>query len=183
MGAQIGHDPASAPRTIKVWDPFVRVFHWALVASFACAYLLGDDGGDWHQMFGYTALGLVAARIVWGLVGSGPARFSAFVPSPRRLARYLRDLLAGREERYLGHNPAGAMMILALLSGVVALGLSGWMLGSDAFWGAKWLEELHEGIAATTLGLVAIHVAGVAFASYRHRENLVRAMITGRKRP
>ena len=183
MDMPLGRKTADAPETVKVWDPFVRVCHWSLVGGFAGAYLSGDDGGAWHEAAGYLALGLVAARILWGLVGTGQARFSAFVPSPRRLSGYLRALLAGRDERYLGHNPAGAMMILALLAGIVALGVSGWMLGSDALWGAKWLEEVHEGLAGTVLSLAAVHVAGVIFAGHRHRENLVRAMISGRKRP
>ena len=174
--------PVHAEETAKVWDPFIRTFHWSLVLSFVGAYVLSEDGGTYHQALGYAALGLVVMRIIWGFVASGYARFAGFIPSPTKLFCYLRDVIARREPRYIGHNPAGAIMILALLLAVIATGLTGWMMTTEAFWGAKWLEELHEGVATTTLALAGVHVAGVIFSSIRHRENLVLAMITGRKR-
>ena len=103
---------------VRVWDPAVRVFHWSLAGAFFAAYLLGDDGGAWHQAFGYAALGLVAFRVVWGFTGSQYAQFAHFVPSPSRFLGYVRAMLARREPRHLGHNPAGAVMIIALLSGI-----------------------------------------------------------------
>lgn len=167
---------------VRVWDPLVRLFHWSLAASFLGAYVLGEDGGDWHQTLGYVALGLIAFRMAWGVVGGRHARFADFVPSPSGLAAYLKDVLARREARYLGHNPAGGAMIVALLAAVAATGATGWLMTTDMFWGAEWLEETHEALAAGTLLLVGLHLAGVLFSSLRHRENLVRAMITGRKR-
>jgi cytochrome b len=167
---------------IVVWDPLVRIFHWSLAAVFFAAYLLGDDGGELHEAIGYVALGLVGFRLLWGIVGSRHARFSSFIPSTGVLLGYLKDVLARKEARYVGHNPAGAVMIVALLLTVVATGVSGWMMTVDFLWGAEWVEELHEALAATTLFLVGLHVAGVAFSSLRHRENLVSAMTTGRKR-
>jgi len=169
--------------TVRVWDPLVRVFHWSLVSAFFCAYLLGDDGGQWHQALGYTVLGLVAFRLFWGLVGSHHARFANFVPSYQTARGYLKDVIAHREARYLGHNPAGAVMIVALLLALIGTGFTGWLMTTDAFWDAEWVEELHETLANGTLLLVGLHVAGVIFSSLRHRENLVRAMFTGRKRP
>jgi cytochrome b len=172
-----------AGRTIRVWDPLVRLFHWSLVISFFGAYLLGEDGGWLHQALGYAALGLVAFRLVWGLIGSRYARFSEFIPSPTRLGGYIRDVLARKEARYLGHNPAGAVMIVALLLAVIGTGASGWLMTTDAYWQSEWVEEIHEALAGGTLALVGLHVAGVIFSSLRHRENLVRAMISGRKSP
>ena len=169
-------------KTVRVWDPLVRIFHWSLVAAFFGAYLLGDDGGSLHQALGYGVLGLVAFRLLWGVVGSRHARFVGFVPSPRRLIGYLKDLAARREARYLGHNPAGAVMIVALLLALIGTGASGWLLTTDAFWGSEALEEVHEALANGTLLLVGLHVAGVIFSSLRQRENLVRAMFTGKKR-
>lgn len=168
--------------TVRVWDPLVRLFHWCLVAAFGSAYLLGEDGGPLHQRLGYVVLGLVALRLLWGVVGSRHARFRDFVPSPAQLMAYLRDSAARREKRYLGHNPAGGAMIVALLLALATTGLSGWLGASDAFWGAEWLQELHELAAHATLLLAGLHVAGVAWSSLRHRENLVRAMFTGKKR-
>jgi cytochrome b len=173
---------ASKGNTVRVWDPLVRVFHWSLVLAFFGAYLLGDDGGQLHQALGYTVLGLVSFRLVWGLVGSRHARFAGFIPSYRQLMAYLKDVLAHREARYLGHNPAGAVMIVALLLALISTGTTGWLMTTDAFWDSNFLEEVHEILANGTLLLVGLHVAGVLFSSVRHRENLVRAMLTGRKR-
>jgi len=173
---------ASKSHTVRVWDPLVRVFHWSLVLAFFGAYLLGDDGGQLHQALGYTVLGLVALRLLWGLVGSRHARFADFIPSYRKLMSYLKDVLAHREARYLGHNPAGAVMIVALLLALIGTGTTGWLLTTDAFWDSNLMEEVHETLANGTLFLVGLHVAGVLFSSLRHRENLVRAMLTGRKR-
>lgn len=168
--------------TVRVWDPLVRIFHWSLVLAFFGAYLLGDDGGTLHQALGYVALGLVAFRMIWGVVGSHHARFSSFVPSFGRFWQYLKDIVAGREQRSVGHNPAGAVMIVALLAMVAATGITGWMTTTDAFWGSDWVAEVHEAGANGILILVGLHVAGVLFSSLRHRENLIRSMLTGRKR-
>ena len=169
------------PEAVKVWDPFVRVFHWSLVAAFFGAYFI--EGGDTaHDVLGYVALGLVTARIVWGFIGTQYARFSNFVPSPRRFIAYVRDALQRREPRSLGHNPAAAVMIVALICAVITTSVTGWMLTTDAYWGNELIEELHEVIANVTVGLVCIHVAGAIYESVRHHENLIRAMFTGRKR-
>ena len=176
------HGAGSAP-TIKVWDPFVRLFHWSLVLSFFGAYLLSEDNVTWHENFGYAALGLVSARIVWGFIGSRYARFSGFVPSAPTLVAYLKDLWTRREARSLGHNPLGGVMIIALLLCVISIGVTGWMMTLNQFFGIEWVEGVHETMANLTLGLVGLHVAGVLFSSLRHKENLVRAMITGRKKP
>lgn len=173
---------ASAPADeVRVWDPLVRLFHWSLVTALTGAFL-AEESLSIHEAAGYVALALIGLRIVWGFVGSRHARFVDFVPSPRGLARYLSSLAHGRAERHLGHNPAGGVMILALLTGVVAVGISGWLMTTDRFWGVRWLEELHEVLAYGLLGLIGGHVLGVLVSSLLHRENLVRAMIVGRKR-
>lgn len=183
MNASLSKPSAGERGTILVWDPLVRIFHWSLAVCFFGAYLLGEDGGTLHQTAGYAALGLVDFRLLWGMVGSRYARFSSFIPSTGVLLRYLKDVLKQKEARYVGHNPAGAVMIVALLTTVAAAGVSGWMMTADAFPSAEWVEEVHEAMANITLFLVGLHVAGVAFSSLRHRENLVWAMVTGRKRP
>lgn len=172
----------SSPPTIRVWDLFVRIFHWSLVAVFAVAWLTADEWDRVHNWTGYAAAGLVSGRIVWGFIGTKYARFADFVRPPGATLAYMGDVMGGTEKRYVGHNPAGAAMIVALLAGVLGLGLTGWMMTLDAYWGAEWLEEVHEILANGMLVLVALHIAGVVFASWSHRENLVRAMITGRKR-
>lgn len=168
--------------TVKIWDPLVRVFHWSLVASFAIAWLSAEEWNDLHQWAGYAAGALIGFRLLWGLVGTRYARFAQFIRSPGTVVSYLKDILTGRERRYLGHNPAGGMMIVALMLCMAALCVTGWLYTTDAFWGEEWVEETHELLANLLLALVGLHVAGVLVAGFRHRENLVRAMVTGRKR-
>ena len=167
--------------TVRVWDPLVRTFHWTLVGAFFGAFVL-DDPRRLHEMLGYIAVAAVAVRLIWGFVGTRHARFADFVPRPSTFFSYLGDSVRGRERRYLGHNPAGGAMVVALITMVVLLGLSGWMMSLDPFWGADWLEEAHETLANLAVGLVVLHVAGVIWESRRHGENLVAAMITGVKR-
>jgi cytochrome b len=152
-----------------------------LAAAFLGAFLR-ESPRDLHEALGWTAFGAVILRIVWGFVGSVHARFANFVPGPGALLRYLRQALRGTERRYLGHNPAGGAMVVALLAVVLLLGVTGWMMGLDAYWGVGWVEDLHESAANLGMALVVFHWIGVAWESMRHRENLVGAMITGRKR-
>jgi cytochrome b len=168
--------------TMRIWDPFVRVFHWSLVASFAVAWISAEEVKALHIWAGYAAGALIALRLVWGLVGTRYARFSQFVRSPLVVAAYLRDVVTGREARYLGHNPVGGLMIVALILAMAVVCATGWMQTTDAYWGAEWVEGVHEAMASLMLGLVGLHVLGVLVTGLRHRENLVRAMITGRKR-
>lgn len=170
------------PATVKVWDLFVRVFHWSLVSLFVVAYATGDEVERVHIAAGYTIGALIAIRIVWGFVGPRHARFANFVRSPRNVLGYLRDAALLRAPRYLGHNPAGGAMIIALLMAIAGTCTTGIMMTTDAFWGAKWVEAVHEILANLTVGLIVVHVVGVIIASFEHRENLVVAMFTGRKR-
>ena len=165
----------------RVWDPVVRIFHWTLVLAFFGAFTL-DRPRSLHETLGYVAAGAVAVRLVWGFVGTRYARFADFVPGPRGFLAYVRDLRQGRERRYLGHNPAGGAMVAALLVMVAALGVTGWMMTFDRFWGVSWLQDLHAAVANVAVGLVALHIGGVVWESRRHGENLVLAMFTGKKR-
>ena len=167
---------------IKVWDPLVRLFHWSLVVVFAVAWLSADEWDNLHEIAGYVAAALIGFRLLWGLVGPKYARFSQFVRSPAQAARYIGQMIRGREPRYIGHNPAGGLMIIGLLAVLAGTALTGWMYTLDMFGGAEWVEGAHEILANLMLVLVAAHVAGVVWASIRHKENLVRAMIVGRKR-
>jgi cytochrome b len=171
----------AADGEVKVWDPLVRVFHWSLVTAMATAWI-AEDTAWLHENAGYVALGLVLFRIFWGIVGPKHARFGDFVKRPAEVKAYLRDLSTGRASRYLGHNPVGGVMIVLLLTSVLVTAGSGALSVTDAFWGTEWLEELHEGAANVTLFLVFVHVSGVVVSSLLHRENLVRAMVTGRKK-
>ena len=168
---------------VKVWDPFVRLYHWSQAALIAAAWITADEWKWLHERIGYAVMALVALRLLWGIVGPRHARFADFVRGPRAVLRYLDDLLHGRERRYLGHNPAGGAMIVALLAVIAATALTGWLQTTDAFFGSEAMENIHESLATLILVLVGFHVGGVALESLRHHENLTRSMITGRKRP
>ncbi len=196
---------------VRVWDPLVRVFHWGLVAAFAVAWLSADELETVHEVAGYVVTGLVAFRLVWGLVGSRYARFAQFLKGPGETLAYIGDMTRGRERRYLGHNPAGAAMIVALLVTLSGTAFTGWLMEGESrlamlpampqivapAWvdgdgdeyeygegreGESLLEEAHETLANLMLLLIALHVGGVVLASFRHKENLARAMVTGDKR-
>ncbi len=167
---------------VRVWDPLVRLFHWSLVVAFAVAYFSANRWDDVHTVAGYAAGGLVALRLAWGVIGTPHARFSSFVRSPRTVIAYLRAMVAGTEARHIGHNPAGGAMIIALIAGMAVTATTGWLLTTDAFWGDTFMQHLHHWSAHAMVLLILAHLAGVALASVRHRENLVAAMISGRKR-
>jgi cytochrome b len=173
---------AMRPGTVAVWDVAVRVFHWALVAAFLTAWISAEESDSVHETAGYVVAGLVAFRVIWGIVGSRHARFADFVRSPATVFRFLRDTMTFRAPRYVGHNPAGGAMVVALLVALTVIAGSGYMMTTDAFWGVRWVRELHEIAVDFTLVLIALHVLGVVLASLEHRENLVVAMLTGRKR-
>lgn len=171
-----------SPATVRVWDPLVRIFHWSLVGLFTFAFLTGDEWQKAHEVAGYIIAGLIGFRVIWGFAGSRHARFSSFIYRPSTVAGFLADTMRMKARRYLGHNPAGGLMVLGLLLAIAVISLSGWMMTTDAYWGVGWVQELHEAAAFSAVGLVALHVGGVLVASFEHGENLVRAMVTGRKR-
>jgi cytochrome b len=211
-------EDAALPNEARVWDPVVRIFHWSLVASFTIAWLTGEEESRPHVLAGYAVIGLVLIRVVWGFVGTKYARFRDFVYPPSVVLTYAREILAGKSKRYLGHNPLGGMMIIALLLSLLAASVTGLVLqgakegtgpfaaiavstsvtapavisravaddddkennGGNGEADETW-KELHEFFANLSLLLVALHIMGVIVGSLVHRENLVRAMFTGRK--
>jgi cytochrome b len=168
--------------TIKVWDSFVRIFHWTMVSVFLANYFFLDGGYKPHDWLGYGVLALLVLRVLWGFIGSTYARFVSFVPTPKRFIGYLREVLYGEEKRYVGHNPAGAVMILTLMLLMTAICITGWMHGLDRFWGDEWVVELHVLLCDVVAGLAVVHVTAAILVSFRQQENLILAMITGNKR-
>ena len=196
---------------VKVWDIAVRVAHWSLVVLFTVAYLTGEDEGMLHIYAGYGVIALLAFRILWGFVGTRHARFTDFIRGPKATMAYARSLLSGKPIHYLGHNPLGGWMVIALLlslagacwSGLEAYGAEGHgpLAGQESLFiqsaladgdedegengkereGDEFWEEVHEVLSNLSLLMVFVHIAGVAVASVVHRENLVKAMITGYK--
>jgi cytochrome b len=161
---------------VKVWDLPLRLFHWALVIAIAIAFLSAEEDSalnEWHVLSGWIAGVLIVFRVVWGFVGGEHSRFSDFV-HPSHIPDHVSDLLRGRAEATLGHNPLGAMSVLLLL---VLIAATVW---TGAF-GGESVEDLHEIIGWTLLAIVALHVAAVIVMSVLQRENLARAMVTGDK--
>jgi cytochrome b len=194
---------SNTDKKILVWDAPVRVFHWLMVLSFAGAYLTAESE-RWrliHVTLGYTMGGLVAFRILWGLVGTRYARFAEFVRGPAAIKGYLQHMLrlagfvfmpraethgqqmgaahSAQPEHHVGHNPAGAVAIVLLLLSSMVIVATGWASYNDIK--GNWIAELHEGASSFMLAVVFVHVAGVALASWLHHENLVRAMLDGKK--
>lgn len=197
----------STPNTIKVWDPIVRIGHWTLVLAFFIAYFTEDDLMTQHVWAGYVVGAVVCFRLLWGFVGTEHARFKDFVASPATILQYLKNLRNKRSKRYIGHNPIGGAMIIALLISVAITVYTGVALyaiedhaGPLAAWFAtesvgsetdgkeaadpreEFWEDLHEFFADFTLALAILHIAGGLFSSYVYKEDLIRAMFTGRKR-
>jgi len=174
----MAQEDARLKNQITVWDLPVRLFHWSLAAAILIAFLSSEEDSvlaTWHMTAGWIAAVLIAFRLSWGFIGSRNSRFASFV-RPGALLAHLRGLFKGKPERSVGHNPLGGIAVLALLGGTAAVVWTGIRLT-----GAGGNEELHEMIAYSLLGLIAVHVIGVIVMSVMTRDNLVRAMVTGRK--
>jgi len=174
-----GTEPDSA-QSVRVWDPLVRILHWTTAIGVLIAFL-AEDLRDLHKTAGYVVMGALGIRIIWGFLGTPHARFTDFVPGPRQLWNYGKSVVRFREVRHLGHNPAGGAMVLALMISLALVSVTGWMMTLDPFWGEDWVEDLHEAGANAMLILIPLHIGGVLWSSFRHRENLIKAMFTGDK--
>jgi len=182
---------------VRIWDLFVRFFHWSLVVTVLTCLFTEDDSLKLHVIAGYAVGLLVATRIFWGFAGPPTARFASFTFRPAVVVGYLRDLVGFRSQRYFGHSPAGGAMIflqIATLIGLVGTGVAAYAAEEHAGPLAaifvdtdrntrSILAVLHQGLANLLWVLIFLHLAGVVLASFAHRENLVKSMITGRKRP
>ena len=182
--AEVGAVPDLAPRVrgVRVWDPIVRIFHWTVALGVLANLTVLRNHETQHLYVGYVIVAALLVRLAWGSVARGHARFASFVPTPRALLGYTGLLLKGREPRYVGHNPAGAAMMVALMGLVSIIGLTGWMMGTDRFWGVRWVEIVHETSANVLIVAALLHVAGAIVESLRHKENLPLSMVTGYKR-
>ncbi|HHL22560.1 MAG TPA: cytochrome B [Aliiroseovarius sp.] len=164
-----------------VWDPLVRLFHWSLVVLFVTLALILDPESALHVKLGYVVAGLIAFRVVWGLIGTRHARFTDFPPSPRAAMEQLGDIATGRKRLHLGHTPLGALMIYNLLLTIGLIALTGWMMGTMRFFGVEWVEEVHEALVGWAGISVIAHIAAVVYESRRVGINLPKAMVTGYK--
>lgn len=167
--------------TVKVWDPFVRVFHWSLVAGFTANALFTDPEARLHEWIGYVVLALIALRLVWGFIGPRHARFADFPPSAAAALGQMAEIVTGRRHAHAGHSPLGALMIYNVLATIAAIGITGYMMTTVAFFGVDWVEEAHEVLVTWAEFSVALHVAAVVFETRRLGINLPKSMLTGYK--
>lgn len=168
-------------QTIKVWDPVVRLFHWSLVIGFTLDAVILDEDSRLHEQVGYVVLALIGARIIWGLIGTKFARFSSFKPSLHASIEQLGDIANQRSKPHVGHSPLGALMIYNLLISIALIGITGWMMTTNMFWGSDGVEDIHEGLVVWAGASVGVHIAAVIFEGRRSHVNLVKAMVTGQK--
>jgi cytochrome b len=173
--------PTDAPM-VPVWDPLVRAFHWSLVGLFVIAYASGEEMDGLHQVAGYAILALLLLRVLWGFIGTPHALFRNFVRSPRDVLDYLKLTRQHRAPRYLGHNPAGGAMAIALMGLLGGICLTGHLMTTTAGFGSEVMEGLHSLLADVAIGLIGLHLIGNLLSSAQHGDNLVRSMITGTKR-
>jgi cytochrome b len=182
---------------VRVWDVPTRLFHWTLVLSFTCAYLTAEFHlGFLHTLIGYFLCVLLLARVIWGFAGNQYARFSSFIFSPQETLAYLRSMMHNNPRHYFGHNPAGALMVFALLALLVLIFLTGLvtlavidfegplLFLADVFddEASYAVRHLHGWLIDIALVIIPLHLLGVAVGSFQHKENLVRAMLTGKKK-
>ena len=171
----------------------IRLFHWSLAASFVISWLSGEEYYNLHLQAGYAVMGLTCLRLVWGFTGPKHARFSDFIHPPASIIGYLGTLPRSNRKRYIGHNPAGGAMVLLMLAGLFVVTLSGIALdaaenwsgplsGMNLFHYTSLIETIHSAATDFLLGAVLIHLLGVGLSSLLHRENLVKSMLTGKKR-
>lgn len=168
-------------KSLRVWDPFVRIFHWSLATLFAANALIVDDDSEIHHWVGYAIVVLLCLRIVWGLIGSRYARFTSFPPSVNGSIEQVSDIVSGRRVPHAGHTPLGALMIYNLIATLFVICLSGYLMTTDLLWGVEWPEELHEVSVHWAEFSVLTHIIAVIFESVRTNVNLPKSMITGTK--
>ena len=180
---------------IKVWDLFVRLSHWLVVLFVAFAWLsanYGDAEFKWHSLNGYAIFVLVISRVIWGIVGSSSARFSHFVKSPFKVFLYLKELLKGKAPTFLGHNPAGAWMVVILLVTLLFQAVTGMFSSDDILAEGPFTYVVSGKIVSIMTGLhhlgfdilmvlVAFHVVAVLFHQFFKKEKLLEGMVRGDK--
>ena len=167
---------------VRVWDWPLLAYHWALAFFVLLAWVTPNKYDTLHRIAGYIVLGLIVFRLGWGFVGTRYSRFRNLMLVFRAMPRYLRNLRHGNTGRYLGLNPAGAAMLVAMLLLLAISTISGWMQVTVRFFGVWWVEEIHLYSSNAVIVLVVLHVLGVLLTCVLRKENLVRSMITGWKR-
>jgi len=168
--------------TIKIWDGFIRSYHWMIVVAFVLNYFFLEPGEQIHQIVGYSAAGLILLRILWGFLGPENARISSFLPTPTGIRQHFQQLKSRQIPEHEGHNPVGGLLILLFWVLFLGQGITGFLLEeTDYFFGSSTVENIHEIIAHTLYAGVIIHVTAVILVGWWGRIQLIRPMITGKR--
>ncbi len=177
------HPSSASPTRILVWDFPTRLSHVllaaAVVGAFGIATLVDDEGAvfPWHMLLGAVAAFVVALRVIWGFAGSRYARFGSFTFGPREVFAYVKGIFSGKGARHVGHNPGSSVVIFAIFGLTLGLAATGVAMSR----GGDVVKEIHEVLAYSLVGVIALHVAGVVVHTLRQHENIALAMLDGRK--
>ena len=175
-------DGRPADRTVAVWDVPLRLWHWSLAACVLAAWFTPTVYDRLHRIVGYAVIGLLVFRLIWGFCGGRYSRFRMIGVRLRAAPSYLLNLRRGITGRYIGLNPAGTLMLVVLLLALAVSAITGALSVTVTFFGVWWIEDTHAVASDAVIVLVLLHIVGVVLMSLLQRENLIRAMITGRKR-
>lgn len=164
-----------------LWDFPTRTVHWSLAIALVLNLFVLEQGETIHQWVGYTASGLVLFRVLWGFISGRHSRFSSFPIRPREIVQFGKGFFIKNPPRYPGHNPAASLTYILIWGSVLSLGFSGWLMGTDAYWGEAWLEDLHGNISVVIQALILVHFAGMAVDSFRYKRKTWLSMLTGKR--
>lgn len=164
-----------------MWDIPTRLIHWSLAVIVFFNLFVLEEGDDLHEWIGYFACALVILRLFWGLKSKGTSRILSFPIQFKEINRFIKNRFSDSEGRYPGHNPFASLVYLFIWTCILSLGISGFMMNLDTFWGEEWLEDLHEFISNVLQLLILIHLTGVFSDSIRNKRRTWASMITGRK--
>ncbi|EGR2359296.1 cytochrome b [Vibrio parahaemolyticus] len=167
---------------LAYWDPVVKVTHWAAAILFLLNFFVTKAGSDVHQYIGYTLVGIIIIRLVWGCIAPPPARLTSFLPSIPNAIKHIKEVIKTNTDSHSGHNPAGAIMIWGIWSGLIISGVSGFMMETDQYWGEDWVELVHNGAVNITFICVCIHVCAVIMMSRMAGHSYLRYMLPKRKK-
>ncbi|MFM2476252.1 cytochrome b/b6 domain-containing protein [Celerinatantimonas sp. MCCC 1A17872] len=164
------------------WDIIVKLTHWSVALGFLINYFVTDAGSQVHQWVGYSVVAVVVIRLLWGLIAKPPARLSSFLPNIPNAFTHIIKVTTTREDHHQGHNPAGAIMIWCMWSGLLLIGLSGYMMETDYFWDQGWLRMVHVGAVNVTLCCVCIHIASVIIMGRITGRSYIKEMLPSPKK-
>lgn len=164
-----------------IWSKLIRLIHWCIAVALILNLYFLEEGDPPHEYVGYAATVFVLIRLIYGFTSQDAASFRNFPVSWTSIKEFIKSKLKSEKKDYRGHNPLASVVYILLWACVIGLGITGWMMGLDRFFGDEWLEEIHEYISILTQVLIALHFIGMALDSYIFKRKSWMAMLTGKK--